>query len=170
VELYTKFLKSRKAKDTEYMETITNLYWPHLRPLKLTDIKVFRLQEHHDKLAEKRGPGAARYAIACLSTLFNYAIRKELATYNPAVKVDVAGKTSREVFLDEYEISVMRDCLGEMAPTPRAYFLMALLTGARRENLEVPSVFRLPKGGFHATSFSCCCLVSQASMNCTGDL
>jgi integrase len=135
VELYTKFLKSRKAKDTEYMETITNLYWPHLRPLKLTDIKVFRLQEHHDKLAEKRGPGAARYAIACLSTLFNYAIRKELATYNPAVKVDVAGKTSREVFLDEYEISVMRECLGEMAPTPRAYFLMALLTGARRENL-----------------------------------
>ena len=30
---------------------------------------------------------------------------------------------------------------------------------------EVPSVFRLPKGGFHATSFSFCCSLSQFSMN-----
>jgi hypothetical protein len=30
---------------------------------------------------------------------------------------------------------------------------------------EVPPVFRLPKGEFHATSFSCCCSLSQFSMN-----
>jgi hypothetical protein len=33
------------------------------------------------------------------------------------------------------------------------------------QQVEVPSVFRLPKGGFHATSFSCCCSVSQFSKN-----
>ncbi len=36
--------------------------------------------------------------------------------------------------------------------------------------IEVPSVFRLPKGGFHATSFSSCCPLSQAARNCVGDL
>lgn len=30
---------------------------------------------------------------------------------------------------------------------------------------EVPPVFRLPKGRFHATRFSCCCSLSQFSMN-----
>jgi len=30
---------------------------------------------------------------------------------------------------------------------------------------EVPSVVRLPKGEFHATSFSFCCSLSQISMN-----
>jgi hypothetical protein len=30
---------------------------------------------------------------------------------------------------------------------------------------ELPPVFRLPKGGFHATSFSSGCSVSQFSMN-----
>ena len=38
------------------------------------------------------------------------------------------------------------------------------------EEAEVPSVFRLPKGGFHATSFSSCCPLSQAARNCVGDL
>jgi hypothetical protein len=31
--------------------------------------------------------------------------------------------------------------------------------------IEIPSVFRLPKGGFHATSFSCCCSLSQFYKN-----
>jgi len=34
-----------------------------------------------------------------------------------------------------------------------------------RKIFEVPSVFRLPKGGFHATSFSCFCSLSQFSRN-----
>ena len=34
---------------------------------------------------------------------------------------------------------------------------------------ELPSVFRLPKDGFHATSFSCCCLLIHRARNCIGD-
>jgi hypothetical protein len=37
--------------------------------------------------------------------------------------------------------------------------------GPERLQDEVPPVFRLPKGGFHATSFSCCCSSSQFSKN-----
>ena len=37
-------------------------------------------------------------------------------------------------------------------------------------DLEVPSVFRLPTSGFHATSFPSCCPLSQATRNCVGDL
>jgi hypothetical protein len=47
------------------------------------------------------------------------------------------------------------------------YVGMALeLYGEYSEHeFEVPPVFRLPKGGFHATSFSCCCSLSQFSRN-----
>lgn len=35
---------------------------------------------------------------------------------------------------------------------------------------ELPSVFRLPKGGFHATRFFRCCSLIQFFRNCAGDL
>ena len=40
---------------------------------------------------------------------------------------------------------------------------------ARFQN-EVPPVFRLPRGGVHATSFSFCWVISQSSRNRIGDL
>ena len=48
---------------------------------------------------------------------------------------------------------------------PNTYFHRIISPGAHTLSTEVPSVFRLPKGGFHATSFSFCCSLSQISMN-----
>jgi len=53
---------------------------------------------------------------------------------------------------------------------PPAKALAVTSTMTRQElpddvETEVPSAFRLPKGGFHATSFCCCCSLSQSSRN-----
>jgi len=124
-----------KAKDPDYMEKVITLYWSHLLKRRLESVTVLELETHHNKLSADRGPSAARYAITCLSTIYNYAIKKELLTNNRAKKVETAEATSRDVFLDEWEIAQLRVCLSEMAPNPRHYFLMVLLTGARRENV-----------------------------------
>ena len=59
---------------------------------------------------------------------------------------------------------------GKESPWDTHFIPMGLKTLIRRLCNEVPSVFRLPKGGFHATCFSCCWSLIQFSRNCTGDL
>jgi integrase len=134
VELYTDYLETQGAKDSNYIDRAAKLYWPHLLDRTLSDVTVLELTTHHSKLKRERGLSAARYAVTILRSIYNYAESLELCTFNPAKKVKVAAAKSRETHLNEQEIKIMRECLSEMAPTPRAYLLLVLLTGLRRSN------------------------------------
>lgn len=135
LNLYTEYLEGAGRRDSSYMDTVLNLYWSKFLDRTLDDVTVLELTTAHNRIVKERGPSAARYAVTCLRTLYNYAASLELTTANPAKRVRTAAAVSREVFLDEGEIKTLRACLAEMAPNPRHYFTLILLTGARRENM-----------------------------------
>lgn len=49
--------------------------------------------------------------------------------------METAIPTKRDVYLDAAEIAIFREVLAEMAPNPRDFFLLALLTGLRKSNI-----------------------------------
>lgn len=135
VDLYNEYLEGAGKRDSLYLDRVMRLYWSKLLPRTLDDVTVLELTTIHNRIVKERGPSAARYAVTCLRTLYNYACSLELTTVNPAKRVRTAAAVSREVFLDEGEVKTLRECLAEMAPNPRHYFTLILLTGARRENM-----------------------------------
>ena len=135
LSLYNEYLEIQGSKDSSYVDRATNLYWSHLLTRNLSDVSVLEVTQHHNKLSKQRGPSAARYAITVLRALYSYASSLDLTNANPAKFVKTAQCNSRDVYLDEGEVELMRECLKEMASTPRHYLLLVLLTGARRENM-----------------------------------
>lgn len=136
LKLYTAYLYDEKAKDPEYMTDVMDRYWADLLPRQLDGITVLELTQAYRRIVKDRGPSAGRYAINCLRTVFNFADSLELTSNNPARKVKTSSAVSREVFLTDAEVKVMRACLAEMSPNPRHFFTLALLTGLRRDNLS----------------------------------
>lgn len=135
LDLYSAYIADAGVKHPDYMNDVMGRYWSALLPRQLEGITVFELTQAYRQLVNQRGPSAGRYAITCLRTLLNYAESLELIQSNPARKVRTGAATARDVFLTDGEVATMRKCLDGMAPSPRAYFLLALLTGLRRDNL-----------------------------------
>lgn len=135
LDLYSAYIVDAGVKYPDYMNDVMERYWRALLPRQLEGITVLELTQAYRQLVNERGPSAGRYAINCLRTLFNYAESLELVQTNPARKVKTGAATARDVFLTDAEVATMRGCLDDMAPSPRAYFLLALLTGIRRDNL-----------------------------------
>lgn len=134
VEKYVARCKLRQHR-TDYMTEIADLYWDDFKKKSLEAITTAELQDRHDEIVKKRGPQAGRRAVLGMRTLFNHAIRLQLTERNPALGVETAGKTVRDVFLTRDEVGAMRKCLDEMGLNARHFFLIALLTGIRRRNI-----------------------------------
>ena len=81
-------------------------------------------------------PRTANKLRALLSTVWNHAIRRADATSNPVRFVERFPEYSRERFLQESELEVFLRAVALEPPTWRDYFLLALLTGQRRENIS----------------------------------
>jgi integrase len=134
--MYSTHLEIQGVKYPEYMDAIMTLHWSAFLSRQLDSITALELNQAHHRIAKDSGVAAARYAINCLRTVFNHAMSLDLIATNPAKRVKTAPAKSRDVYLDEYEIGLMRECLKEMAPTPRHFFLLAILTGMRRSNIS----------------------------------
>jgi integrase len=92
-----------------------------------------------ENLARKIGethPRTANKLRALLSTVWNHAMRRGEATANPVRFVERFSERSRERFLREDELPAFLQAVAQEPPTWRDYFLLALLTGQRRENLS----------------------------------
>jgi integrase len=92
-----------------------------------------------ERIAHRIGQGKPRTANKCralLSAVWNHAMRRGEATANPVRFVEQFPEHSRERFLQESELQAFLLAVAEEPPTWRDYFLMALLTGQRRENLS----------------------------------
>lgn len=92
-----------------------------------------------ERIVQRIGQGKPRTANKCralLSALWNHAMRRGEATANPVRFVDQFPEHSRERFLQETELQAFLLAVAEEPPTWRDYFLVALLTGQRRENVS----------------------------------
>jgi integrase len=81
-------------------------------------------------------PRTANKCRALLGTVWNHAIRRGEVANNPASRVHRFPEKSRERFLAEHELGAFLRAVSAEQPTWRDYFLVALLTGQRRENVS----------------------------------
>jgi integrase len=92
-----------------------------------------------ERISQRIGQAHPRTANKCralLSTVWNHAMRRGEAASNPVRFVERFPEQSRERFLKETELQAFLFAVAAEPPTWRDYFLLALLTGQRRENLS----------------------------------
>lgn len=111
------------------------LHLAKIKELKLSQIGRDDVRRIH-AATTKKSPASANRAVAIISSVYNYAI-DELEVYsgaNPAAKIKKNYEAPRERFAQTDELprlfaAMEADPLGD-------FFLLALLTGARRSNIQ----------------------------------
>lgn len=134
-KLYTSHLEAAGRKTSDYATNDVRLYWSKFNDRNINDITVMELAEGHNKIAKERGASAARRAITTLRTMYLFASRMEITEKNPAKKVRVTPDKSRDVFLTDGEVIVLRRVLKTMPQAAQDFFTIALETGLRRSNV-----------------------------------
>jgi integrase len=100
----------------------------------LSEVTTSELQRVAQEIGRSH-PRTANKARALLSTVWNHSIRLGEAESNPARQVTRFPETSRERCLTDAEFERFLRAVAVEEPTWRDYFLLALLTGQRRDNL-----------------------------------
>jgi len=139
-KLYTQKLRGEGADFPTYLEDAITWHFEKWLKKPFASITHGDLFDRHQAIAADpdRGPMAATRAITCMRSLYNYAIRsgkyrgENLAKY---IKVKPQGVRRRVILPAEYK-KIMEE-LDNPAHEPwiPAYFRLAMLTGARRDNL-----------------------------------
>ena len=131
LELYAKPRKRSWRED----EGLWNRYFVPLRNRRLSAITPGDVQAVHAKIGRDHGQGAANRAHSLLRKMFNFARTRGWKGDNPAVGVLRFKERTRERFMDGEEL---RQFFAALQTEPdrmaRDFFLLALLTGARRSN------------------------------------
>ncbi|MHB1245997.1 MAG: tyrosine-type recombinase/integrase [Sulfuriferula sp.] len=119
---------------TDYRDSL-RIHLSKIKNLKLSRVGRDDVRRAH-AAATKISPASANRAVAIVSSVFNYAI-DELEIYsgpNPAAKIKKNYEAPRERFAQADE---MPRLVAAMAEDPLGdFFMLALLTGARRANLQ----------------------------------
>lgn len=110
----------------------------HLIPLhdkRLSAITRRDIAEIHARIG-KQQPAFANRILALLSKVFNVGIESGLlAMTNPAKGIRYYRETSRDRFLSGEELQRLMSALRAEKPLLRVFFLICLLTGARKGNI-----------------------------------
>ncbi|MCK0506326.1 tyrosine-type recombinase/integrase [Aromatoleum anaerobium] len=118
---------------TEY-QNHARLYLPEIMPLKLSAVGHERVAKLHRKIG-KTTPFAANRAKALVSSVFNYARdRRMYSGENPAAGIQGFAEESRDRFAGADELPRLYEAIAQSPQ--RDYFLLSLLTGARRANVQ----------------------------------
>jgi len=113
------------------------LNWKSIEHRKIDTITKEELKEIHTDIGENRGHSAANSAITVLRMLFNYAIEEDedgLIVRNPASRVKLFTEESRDVFLNEQELLVLREAIKPLSVDIQDYIKIILGTGFRKTN------------------------------------
>lgn len=90
----------------------------------------------HDRITVDGHPVMANRVLALVSSVFGWGISKSLCEANPAKGIKRNSETSRDRFLQADELPRFFEALNkEPNDSMRDYFLLSLLTGARRSNV-----------------------------------
>ncbi|MEJ1372589.1 MAG: tyrosine-type recombinase/integrase [Candidatus Sedimenticola sp. (ex Thyasira tokunagai)] len=127
-KLHKKSWENDQAQFDRYLES-----W---KARKLSNIRKSDIQRLHAKIGDKAGVYAANRLLSLLHTMFNKAIDWGWEGANPAHGVKKFKEKSRERFLEADELPRFFQALAEEPnDTVRDFFLISLLTGARRDNV-----------------------------------
>jgi integrase len=103
---------------------------------RLSSIRKADVQELHSRIGRDNGPYQANRVLALLRSMFNRADTLGYRGDNPAAGVKMFREESRDRFLQAGEMEAFLTALDAEPPTFRDFFLLALLTGARRSNVQ----------------------------------
>lgn len=144
-ELFDDFLQHRRNKRGAFLSEKTKrsyrydfgLYLGKWSKRKLSQFKDTDFGKLHAEIG-KEHPTTANRVVAMASSLFSYANEKKLFKgANPAHGIKKYPETKRERFLQADELPAFFSALAEEEnDTLRDYFLISLLTGARRSNVQ----------------------------------
>lgn len=141
-EMFEQFLKERKKRDgtglTEKTKRnyrdIVRLYLGSIKNHKLSDITRSDVKGIHAKATKISDFQADRAAIL-ISSVLNFATDLELYQgVNPASRIQKNPSNSRDRFVQAKELPYLFAAIAESKLCD--FFLLALLTGARRSNLQ----------------------------------
>jgi len=103
---------------------------------KLSDINKRDVQKLHLSIGDKSGIYQANRVLALISSIFNRSVDWGWNGINPANGVKKFKEQSRDRFIEADELPRFFDALNQEPDTTlRDYFLLSILTGARRANL-----------------------------------
>jgi integrase len=144
-DLFDEFLKHRRNKRGAFLSEKTKrsyrydfgLYLGKWSNRKLSQLKDTDFGKLHAEIG-KEYPTTANRVIAMASSLFGYAAECKLYKgANPAHGIKKFPETKRDRFLQSDELPAFFTALAEEPnDTLRDYFLISLLTGARRSNVQ----------------------------------
>lgn len=125
---------SPKTKE-EYTRCL-RLYWSAIAKKKLPEITRDEVARQYRKIGLEY-PTTANRARAMLASLFNWCVEHEMIDANPVSGVKKAfADVERDRFLSGDELQRFFGALDFINPDMRDFFLIALLTGARRSNVQ----------------------------------
>ena len=121
---------------SDYMD-LMRLYLGNIKDKKLSEIVRTEIKAIHIKATKKSAAQADR-TLAVVSAVFSYMQGLELFTgVNPAARIQKNPAPSRDRFLQADELTPFFKALSESTnEIMRDFFLLALLTGARRANVS----------------------------------
>jgi len=138
-ELFAEYLELHAKPRKRSWAEDDRLYCRHMATWKarrLSELSAKDIQTWHSRIGKANGKTEANRAHSLIRKVFNFARGRGWKEGNPAVGVQRFTETSRERFMDADELRVFFSSLqSEPDLTARDFFLVALLTGARRANV-----------------------------------
>lgn len=141
-EAFDVFLEGKRKRDgsplaektrRDYRDVL-RMYLSGIQGKKLSQITRDDVKAIQRK-ATKKSPAQADRAVAVVSSVFSYAIDQgRFGGANPASRVQKNPPPSRDRFAQAHELPYLLAAIAES--DQRDYFLLSLLTGARRSNVQ----------------------------------
>ena len=144
-QAFDAFLTGKRKRDGSAISDKTKrdysdllrLYLGGIKDKKLSEIERTEIKAVHVKTTKKSAAQADR-VVAVVSAVFTYMLAQERFNgQNPAMRIQKNPAPSRDRFLQVDELTPFFKALSESSnETMRDFFLLALLTGARRANVS----------------------------------
>lgn len=132
MERYSKLHKKSWREDISAFKQFLS----HWESRKLSSIKKHEVQKLHEEIGKKNGIYQANRALERVRALYNKAIEWGWEGMNPAVGIKKFKEKKRDRFALPSEIPLLLQAIYEEEnEVTRDYFLISLMTGARKSNL-----------------------------------
>lgn len=126
-------VKNKCPKNTHYFYKVHGPRWGSVEVSKITR---FQVQDWVDELGVK-SPSAATRAAHMMSAIINWGIKRGyVKVANPCIGVEKFHIRSRDRFLLPCEMKRFQSALESESELIRDYFMMCLLTGARKTTVK----------------------------------
>ncbi|PIA72810.1 recombinase XerD [Ectopseudomonas toyotomiensis] len=141
-EVFERFIAEKKKRNGSHLsertkrdyQDVLRLYLESIKSKKLSQITRAEIKGIHARVSKKSATQADR-CIILVSSLFNFAADLELFTgTNPAARIQKNLPPERDRFALPAELPYLYEAIAESSLSD--YFLLSLLTGARRSNVQ----------------------------------